>query len=175
LRCSVPTGTHCLCTHTHRSNDTVTSPLPAWLADSLFGLGWPGPGWPVLVWLVGWAAGRLTGWLVACLPGWLARWPGQWLGLAWSRLAWSGLAGPGPLAWPGLLRVTAVRGSPVLCNCVFSRFFEEADKNRLRSMMTIYYLTITIALSGGPPAQIGCSKTMTIQTISFSLRSCSRS
>jgi len=82
-------------------------------------LGWPGPGWPVLVWLVGWAAGRLTGWLVACLPGWLARWPGQWLGLAWSRLAWSGLAGPGPLAWPVLLRVTAVRGSPVLRNCVF--------------------------------------------------------
>ena len=31
-----------------------------------------------------------------------------------------------------------------------------------RSMMTIYYLTITMALSGGLPGKKGCSKTMTI-------------
>ena len=143
----------CLCTHTHRSNDTVTSPLLAWLADSLLGLAWPGPGWPVLVWLVGWPAGRLTGWMAGRLPARLAgslAWP-----VAWPGLVEAGLVRPGRAWAPGLAWLAAGNRGPQLPSftqlCI-TQIFEETDKNCTWSMMTINYLTITIALSDGPPA-----------------------
>lgn len=40
--------------------------------------------------------------------------------------------------------------------------FSVISNSSSRSMMTIYYLTITMAFSGGPPGKEGCSKTMTI-------------
>ena len=130
----------------------IRLPRLCWLGWLTRCLAWPGLVQAGLSWS-GWLAGRLTGWMAGRLPARLAgslAWP-----VAWPGLVEAGLVRPGRAWAPGLAWLAAGNRGPQLPSftqlCI-TQIFEETDKNCVWSMMTIYYLTITIALSDGPPA-----------------------